>query len=410
MSRVNINIHRISRTLLLLVFLLVPFMASAQKKEIVAAEDQIKTGKEAEINKAMQSMEKLLKDSTYRQNKKVWSVLMTCLTKKYQIGNEALYLKQKYDTANIFSVTKKMFEVAQAFDTIDAMPDKKGKVKIEYRKNNSEMLDRIRPNLYNGGVYFVGKHDYKNAYEYFNTYIDCTKSSLFRDMAYEQKDAKLPTAAYWAMFCGYKMKDTRKTLHHTYWALKDTVHYEHMLLYLSETYKADKDTSRYLSTLDEGFNKYRKNMYFYTRAIDYYAGERQYDKAMAYTQTLLKGDPSNQLGLYTKSTIWLNTGKYQQCADLCDSIVARNDTLYGAYLNAGLAYFNMAVELDKNTQKAKASKAKITQYYNKAKPYLERYRKARPSQKDEWALPLYTIYLNLNMGKEFDEIDKILRK
>ena len=30
--------------------------------------------------------------------------------------------------------------------------------------------------------------------------------------------------------------------------------------------------------------------------------------------------------------------------------------------------------------------------------------------KDQWALPLYTIYLNLNMGKEFDEIDKLLNQ
>ena len=28
----------------------------------------------------------------------------------------------------------------------------------------------------------------------------------------------------------------------------------------------------------------------------------------------------------------------------------------------------------------------------------------------KWAFPLYTIYLNLNMGKEFDEIDKIMKK
>ena len=43
-------------------------------------------------------------------------------------------------------------------------------------------------------------------------------------------------------------------------------------------------------------------------------------------------------------------------------------------------------------------------------PYLEKYRQLEPDQTDKWALPLYTIYLNLNLGKEFDEIDKLMKK
>ena len=30
--------------------------------------------------------------------------------------------------------------------------------------------------------------------------------------------------------------------------------------------------------------------------------------------------------------------------------------------------------------------------------------------KDKWGTPLYTIYLNLNMGKEFEEIDRIINQ
>ena len=48
--------------------------------------------------------------------------------------------------------------------------------------------------------------------------------------------------------------------------------------------------------------------------------------------------------------------------------------------------------------------------YKKALPYLEKYREMMPDNQDHWALPLYTIYLNLNMGKEFDEIDKLINQ
>lgn len=48
--------------------------------------------------------------------------------------------------------------------------------------------------------------------------------------------------------------------------------------------------------------------------------------------------------------------------------------------------------------------------YKSAMPYLQKYRTMAPDMQDQWALPLYTIYLNLNMGKEFDEIDKLLNQ
>ena len=47
--------------------------------------------------------------------------------------------------------------------------------------------------------------------------------------------------------------------------------------------------------------------------------------------------------------------------------------------------------------------------YKQALPYLEKARKALPALKDKWGLPLYTIYLNLNMGEEFEEIDRVIK-
>jgi chemotaxis response regulator CheB len=35
-------------------------------------------------------------------------------------------------------------------------------------------------------------------------------------------------------------------------------------------------------------------------------------------------------------------------------------------------------------------------------------RRLQPEKEDRWASPLYRIYLNLNLGEEFVEIDRIL--
>ena len=85
-----------------------PLLVFAQKKQIATARDLLKAGKE--LNKAEKSMRTLLEDSANRTNTKIWVVLCDVLIKQYEQGNEKLYLKQKYDTAAFFSVTKRMYE------------------------------------------------------------------------------------------------------------------------------------------------------------------------------------------------------------------------------------------------------------------------------------------------------------
>ena len=78
-----------------------------------------------------------------------------------------------------------------------------------------------------------------------------------------------------------------------------------------------------------------------------------------------------------------------------------------AYYNIGLAYFNQAISLDKVRQRSASTRKKLTKFYEQSLPYMEKVRQLEPYKKELWLYPLYTIYLNLNMGKEFDEIDKI---
>jgi len=426
--------------ILLLLFFGMPSEMMAQKKELIAARDQVKAGKD--LDKAQASMTKLLADSAHRDNKKIWSTLFDAVRKQYEQGNEKLYLKQTYDTAKLFNLAKQLFIVAEGLDSVEMVPDKKGKRNIEFRKSHADYLNRIRPNIYNGGTWFVRKQQYKDAYAFFDLYIDCAQSSLFQSYHFDKKDAHLSQAAYWAVYCGYKMKDSKATLHHSYEALKDTVHYNYMLQYLAETYKLDNDTVRYVSTLKEGFKRAPKFSFFFPRLVEFYSSQNQPDSAMKVVDEALRIEAENHLYLYAKSTILLNQGKYKECIAICDKVIAAakdgekqtadsehkknsedkkssddkngnnvdDDAEKGIYYNAGLSYYNMAVELDKNRQQSSKLKAEISTDYKKALPYLEKYRSLAPNMTDQWALPLYTIYLNLNMGKEFDEIDKLLNQ
>lgn len=388
--------------------LMSPVAASAQKKEIQIAKDQVKAGKN--LDQAAASMKKLLADSANRTNRKIWTIYFDAVRKQYEQGNEKLYLKQKYDTAQLFNYTRQLFEVAFQYDSVETAPDKKGRRDFEFRKGHSDYLAHIRSNLYNGGIWFLNKKKYPDAYKFFDCYIECASQPMFKQYNYGVKDKHLPTAAYYAVYSGYKMKDPKATLHHSYEALKDTVHYNYMLQYLAETYMLEKDTARYVASLNEGFKRVPTFPYFFPRLVEYYVVRNQLDSAMTVVNEALTVVPDSDVYLAAKSNLLLEQGKLQECIEVSKKVIEVNQKLSDPYYNAGICYFNLAVEQDKNSHNSRKVKEQVEANYKKALPYLVKYREMEPKEQGKWAFPLYTIYLNLNMGKEFDEIDKVMKQ
>ena len=193
--------------------------AFAQKKEISQAKSAIKAGKAVE---AEASMRKLLADSAHRQNEKIWLVLFDAVKNQYEDVNEKMYLKQSTDTAKLFDVAYRMFGVLEALDSVDAMPDKDGRIKLKYRRKHADYLDAYRKNLYTGGSYFLNKQDYPRAFKLFAAYIDCASQPLFETQQYASRDKRLPSAAFYALYSGYRANDAAATLRYKQLAETDT--------------------------------------------------------------------------------------------------------------------------------------------------------------------------------------------
>jgi tetratricopeptide (TPR) repeat protein len=377
----------------------------AQKKEISQAQTIVKSGKN--LAQAEQQMRKLLKDSINQKNIKVWVILTEAVRGQYLAGNERMYLRQQQDTAALFKLALKMFGDYQSLDSVDALPDKKGRVHLKYRNSNSAFLNIYRPNLYNGGVYFLRKQNYKEAFSMIDAFLDCQRQPLFENYHYE-RDTLNRTAAFWTVLCGYQTGDHEMALKYKDLALQDTLHLESCFQYLAEIYKQQGDKPNYEWSLVKGFECNPSSSYFFPRLIDYYNTSNQTERAMTIVNEALQTNDSSELFLFAKSNLLLNQGDYDECIAICDTLIARNDTLADAYYNAGVAYVNKAFLLEKGKVDVK-QRIEIRQLYQKALPYMERYRALAPQEKDKWAAALYNIYLKLNMGKQFEEIDQMLR-
>ena len=379
-------------------------VASAQRRQLQEARIYIKSGKN--FDKAEKLMTDLLKDSTNRDNKRVYDYWWQSVQKQYEQANEKFYRKQQQDTAKFFSLVRKLFTIAFTLDSVDARPDKKGRVDIELRKSVARDMNGYRPNLFFGGAYHVRKNDLKKAYDYFETYIDCQRQPLFEGYNISvDNDPHMAEAAYWATYCGYRQQQPVLTLRYRNLALRDSARRERTLQYVAESWRQLKDDSMYVATLTQGFEEFPTSSYFFPRLMDSYTQRRQLDEALKTVDYALEADSLNQLYLFAKSNVLMQQDKYAESLKYAEKLIAQNDSMAEAYFNAGTAYLNIALNMDPQRHKKQ-----IRKMYQKAMPYMENYRKLAPTEKQKWAPALYRIYFNLNMGKQFDEIDKLLKR
>ncbi len=394
-------------TLLLLLLMITPCLR-AQRKELSQARSYIKSGKD--FDKAEKLMTDLLKkDSANRTNEKIYQTWFQAVTKQYEAANEKLYLKQKYDTAAFFNLTRRLYLIAETLDTLDAQPDEKGRVKLRYREDHAEQLDLLRPNLYFGGTYFLRRDDYQKAFDFFETYLESANHPLFTGYNYSSKDTRIPEAAYWASYAGYRMQNAPLTLRYFDEAVRDTAKAKYVIQYACEAYRWQQNTSAYLEMLKRGFENSPEFDYFFPRLIDYYNAQARPDSALYYADRALKVNPDHQLFLLAKSVALLNLERYDECIQVSEQLIAKNDSLAEPYFNVATAKLNQILNLDRN-DRTRQHRREIQQLYMEARPYMEAYRKLAPTEKRKWAPALYRIYLHLNMGKQFEEIDKVMRK
>ena len=394
---------RSGRYLVFLCCLIISLVASAQRRQLQEARIYIKSGKN--FDKAEKLMTDLLKDSANHNNKRIYDYWWQSVQKQYDQANERFYMKQKQDTAQFFSLVRKLFSIAFALDSVDARPDKKGRVDIELRKTVARDMIGYLPNLFFGGAYQVRKNDFKKAYDYFETYIDCQRQPLFTgyDLTVEN-NPRMAEAAYWATYSGYRQHSPVLTLRYRNLALRDSSRRERTMQYVAESWRELKDDSMYVATLTQGFREFPKSVYFFPRLMDSYTQKRQMDKALETVEYALEADSLNELYLYAKSNVLIQQEKYKESLKYSEKIMALNDSMAEAYFNAGTAYLNIALNMNSQQQKKQ-----IRKMYQKAMPYMEKYRKLAPGEKQKWAPALYRIYFNLNMGKQFDEIDRLLK-
>ena len=341
----------------------------AQKKELSQARTYIKSGKD--YDKAEKLMTDLLANPANRTNAKIYATWYEAISGQYAQANEKLYLKQAYDTAAFFNITKRMYTVAETLDSLDAQPDEKGRVKPEYRKDHAEQLNLLRPNLYYGGTYQVRREDYRKAFEYFDLYIGAAHQPLFTGYKYLESDKLVSQAAYWAALCGFKLQDPKMTLKYSQLALTDQEKSKFVLHYMCEAYLLLKNQKEYLNTLNLGYKLFPSYPYFFPRLADHYKAQGNNDELLKLADLGLRRYPNNTLFQLAKSIALLNMNRYDECITVSKQMIAANKEQAEPYFSIATCYLNQALALEQLNEPRKYHQ-ELVKLYTDACPYMEK--------------------------------------
>lgn len=329
--------------------------------------------------------------------------------------NEKLYLKQKYDTARFFNSIYNMFCRFQECDSVEQMPDKNGRIKIKRRGKAREILMPYRKNLLNAGKFYMRKTNYKEAYRFLDLYLGTAAFPMFAGDDFAQKDTLYTKAAYWATLSAYNQNDAKRTLKYMDEALKHPFQRFALTEYKARAHKELGDTVAWVRTLEEGIKAFPDHSFFFTSLMDYLNERHEYGKALKFARRMVDFDRENVLFRYAESVVLMNMNDYQGCIEVSDSVLKLDSAYTDAYYNKGISYYNLAMTkaetacTDVRSPQFKKDRMDIVALYEQARLPMETVRKLAPEDKRRWAPPLYAIYLYLNRGKDFAEIEKILR-
>ncbi len=398
--------------------------AKALKAEIKAANKVLREAQgvlnapDGNMDQANALIEAAMENKHTASNPDTWYTAGKIQEKYYNQENEKMYLQQPYNQDKFFGSLMKMFDYYLKCDDLEQVPDEKGKVVVKYRPELTNLLSGVRINLVSGGVTYFNENNNEKAFDLFSKYIDVADAPLFASLNYAETDTLMYEIAYYATLAGLKLEDYNKALKYVDLAMNKEDIAQKAIEYKAMAYINLNDTANWLETLKLGVEKYPAVEYFYSNLISYYNNNGKPEELMAFADEMLAKNPL-PIFRFVKGFVFQNMKELDKAIEEYKICIEQDPNYTGAYRNLGICYCQIAQDLsdaastlDVKSKAYKAKKEEINGYYKLALPIYEHLRKiddgTDPDVKNAWTNGLYTCYYMLNMGKEFEEIEKIL--
>ena len=419
------------RSLSIILALVFALSATAQK-ELKALRGYVKANNATE---ALKEAARLEKDSTFALAAADKAGLLPTLydltlqanliTERQQ--NEKMYLKQQADTTALFqsiygifqsarrcheAEVRERFQLAAAYAK-EGKTAKADKTRSRYERPQSIILCQRFPNLLTGARYFFARQKWAEAEQLANIATLTASDTAYwaaKPMLPQVSEADLSQMAYISLASAYKQQHYADAMAQAEAALRDTTAHADVLEYLATSAAQLGDTTQYVNFLLEGMIDYPDDSRFFLQLYRHHYRHSQFDEALQLAERQLQHRDST---LYREARMiaLYQLKRYDDVLADATTILQKDSTSHVSYYYTGAAYCQKARAVQLPTNRNSRSYRQLLRqrkdFYQQAREPMETYRRLQPERVGYWKPFLYDIYLALNMGKEFEEIQNL---
>jgi tetratricopeptide (TPR) repeat protein len=393
---------------MLIGLLLVVGTVSAQKRNVSRAKLKF-TAEPQDLQGAKAAILPALEDTTTNRLASTWYLAGDILT--------TLYFKttNKDDGETLANLAYTGFNAFLKTDSLDQLPDKKGRIKPKYRNKVLENVKKYKTTFVERGMFFVKKKDNQKALKYLEFHLSLADYPLLK-MAGFDKDTLRNTMKYYCGVLSDGLKDNERSKKY-FEEVKDLKikDMDNNFIYkkLAVLYAEEKDTVNLIRILKEGALKFTAETNFALSLVDIYVNKNAMGEASKWIDAAINNDKENALlwnikaVIIEKDSLDLAIQYYKKAIELKSDY----DEPYG---KIGRIYYNNALDernrinAIKDNKKYRAELIKLKEKFKVALPYYEKAYEINSNKRD-YMIALRGIYYHLENEKLYKEMDERLK-
>ena len=363
---------------------------------------------------AMKEVARLESDSTCQHLLEVYELALKTQIQINDVENEKVYLKKACDTVKLFESTRQIFFYIKKTDSLNRAEKADNGKTYKQEKSKEKLIERYYSNFVAGTRYFYARKMYKEAQRNLDLLLQMNEGHLIDDDLQDEKAKDVAMNAYMFTYCAFHNADYANVERYKNLLFADQRYYQTTLEMYARAANSEGDSEKFEKYLEQGVTDFPLHAYFFDELATLYVTDERYAQCVDLADHVLAADSVSLKAMYLKAHALFKTDKQVECIEISKKLVEADthSTYAEANYYAGLFIMNKLETIylptrigSKDFVRAKNEMKKVC---SEARPYLERYRKLCPSQHAQWAPLLYKVYLELNMGPEFEDISRYM--
>lgn len=327
-----------------------------------------------------------------------------------KLTNQALKKNDPFDKNAMYESALNALKNAAECDKYDQMPNAKGKVSPKFHKKNAERLMSARTELINGGQDLYNDKKFKEAAEYFGTYVESRNYPLFAQSDFSA-DTYYGQIAYFAALAAYNCQDYANASKYADAAQGDKeVANDAMdikILSMKAQLKTKEDSVKYLEDVKALYAKEPANERIFALLVEYYGSVNDDAAKNALVAKQVAEHPS-KMAWALKGESDMRESKWADAIEAYKKSLELDPDFIQVRFNLGLCMNNQAITLkDQNggnlVPEAKALLEQSIQNLLKCK-------EQDPNREQvNWAYTLYQAYYLMGDEAKAAELEPLIQ-